>query len=152
MLIDKRPYSFRYDHKVPEFDDSGPVCVMDAHCSLCARGAKWISRNDTREEFKIVPLQSEMGKALMRHYGMDASDPTSWLYIVSGQAYSSLDALVRVGHQLGGVWNVLLVLRVIPRSLRDSLYTGVARNRYRWFGTTDLCSLPDPEVQKRLLL
>ena len=151
MFSDRQPYSYQYDSNVPDFNDAGPVCVMDALCALCAHGAKWIAHNDRSEEFKIVPLQSELGKALMHHYAMDPADPTSWLYLVDGHAYASLDALMRVGRRLGGVWTLLVVLRVIPRGLRDTLYRGVARNRYRWFGTADLCTLPDPGVQERLM-
>jgi predicted DCC family thiol-disulfide oxidoreductase YuxK len=35
--------------------------------------------------------------------------------------------------------------------LRDGLYRLVARNRYRWFGRTDICAMPDPGVRKRLM-
>lgn len=98
-----------------------------------------------------MPLQSELGKSLMAHYGMEPSDPTSWLYLVDGQAYASLDAFMRVGQRLGGLWSGLSILRLIPAGLRDILYRTVAKNRYRWFGTADLCNLPDREVQKRLL-
>jgi len=152
MNFDSVQYSYRHDKKVPEFNDSGPICVMDAHCSLCARGAKWIAHNDRSNEFSIVPLQSDLGKALMTHYVMDPTDPTSWLYLADGRGYASLDALIRVGQRLGRVWRLLAILRIIPKGLRDILYRTVARNRYRWFGTTDLCSLPDCEVQKRLML
>ncbi len=151
MYLDHKPYSYRQDSAVSDFTDSGPVCVMDARCSLCAQGAKWIARNDRREEFRIVPLQSELGGALMCHYGMDPADPTSWLYLENGYAFASLDALMRVGRRLGGIWRVLAILRVIPRWARDPLYRWVARNRYRWFGTADLCALPDVDVQKRLM-
>ena len=152
MYLDRPPYSYRNDSKIPDFTDLGPVCVMDAHCSLCARGARWIAHNDRNADFKIVPLQSKLGIALMTHYGMDAEDPTSWLYLAEGRGYASLDALIRVGHRLGRGWNLLTILRLIPRGLRDILYRTVARNRYRWFGTADLCNLPDAEVQKRLLI
>lgn len=152
MNIDQQPYSYRGDKNVPAFPDRGPVCVMDAHCALCARGAVWIARNDWRVEFKIVPLQSKLGKALMIHYAMDPADPMSWLYLEDGRAYASLEAMMRVGRRLGRVWRMLSIMQVIPRGLRDHLYRTVAMNRYRWFGTGDLCSLPDPEVQKRLMV
>jgi predicted DCC family thiol-disulfide oxidoreductase YuxK len=35
--------------------------------------------------------------------------------------------------------------------VRDSLYAWLARNRHRLFGRADLCALPDPAFQKRLL-
>ena len=151
MNFDKKPYSYRHDDDVPDFADSGPVCVMDARCALCARGARWISRNDRHAEFRIVPLQSELGKSLLNHFGLDPEDPTSWLYLEDGHAYASLDALMRVGSRLGRGWKALSILRVLPAGLRDRLYSTVARNRYQWFGSIDLCTLPDAEVQKRLL-
>lgn len=125
---------------------------MDARCSLCAKGASWIARNDKKQDFRIVPLQSDIGNALMRHYGLDPADPTSWLYIEDGRAYSSLDAYIRVGQRLGGIWRGLGLFRILPTALQDVMYRAVARNRYRLFGTTDMCSLPDAEVQKRLVL
>ena len=124
---------------------------MDARCALCARGAAWIARNDTASEFTIIPLQSDLGGALLAHYGLDPADPTTWLFLEDGRAYTSLDALVRVGARLGRFWKVLSVLRILPRPLQDFLYRAVARNRYRIFGTADLCAIPDPEIRKRLL-
>ncbi|MGI9422732.1 MAG: thiol-disulfide oxidoreductase DCC family protein [Hyphomicrobiaceae bacterium] len=124
---------------------------MDARCSLCAKGAAWIARNDNLREFTIIPMQSDVGGALLTHFGLDPADPTSWLYVEDGRAHTSLNALIRVGIRLGGIWKGLILLRVLPVSVQDILYRSVARNRYRIFGTRDLCALPDPEVQKRLL-
>ncbi len=111
----------------------------------------WIAHNDSKAEFGIIPIQSDLGIALMRHYGMDPADPLSWLYLEDGKAYSSLDAIIRVGLRLGGVWKGLVILKILPRPLQDYLYGVVARNRYRLGGKTDLCGLPDPEIKKRLI-
>ncbi|GHA56384.1 membrane protein [Amylibacter ulvae] len=145
----KTPYSFQ---QVAEISHDGPFTVMDAHCSLCAKGAAWIARNDHVGAFRIIPIQSELGKSLLGHYGLDPDDPSSWLFVENGLAYHSLDALIRVGRRLGGVWNMLVLLRVLPKSLQNGLYNFVARNRYRFFGRADLCNMPDPAVKKRLLL
>lgn len=152
MKLDRKPFSFRDDPDVPPFA-CGPVfVVMDAHCSLCSRGAVWIARHDSACEFTIIPMQSDRGSALLDHYGLDPSDPASWLYVEDGRAFSSLDAVMRTGRRLGGIWSALVVLRILPVALQDALYRAVARNRYRIFGHADLCSLPDPEVRKRLLV
>ncbi|MFU1477997.1 thiol-disulfide oxidoreductase DCC family protein [Roseovarius sp. C7] len=127
------------------------LTVMDAQCALCARGARWIARHDRREEFRILPIQTPLGEALLRHYGMDPQDPASWLYIENGRAYSSLDAIIRVGQRFGGLWRGLAVLRLLPRPVQDWLYARIARNRYRVMGRTDMCALPDPALRKRLI-
>ena len=124
---------------------------MDANCGLCARGAAWIARNDVEEKFRIVPVQSELGAALLRHYGMDPEDPLSWLYIERGRAYTSLDAIVRVGREFGGIWKSLAVFNVLPRGAQDYLYGVMARNRYRFLGRKSFCDMPDPRIQSRIL-
>jgi predicted DCC family thiol-disulfide oxidoreductase YuxK len=144
-------FSYLQDTSVPGFAAGSVFTVMDARCSLCARGAAWIARHDKAGAFTIIPMQSKVGHALMVHYGLDPADPASWLYVEDGRAYTSLDAFIRVGRRLGGVWKGLGILGVLPMRVQDALYGLVARNRYRLFGTTDLCTLPDPEVQKRLL-
>lgn len=150
-LSDRPLFSYRDDASVPEFDDAGPRTVMDAHCALCARGAKWIAKNDSEARFKIIPLQSELGRALMTHYGVDPDDPASWLFLDDGAAYSSLGALMRVGQRLGGIWRGLSVLKILPPAVQTLLYNFVARNRYRFFGRAGLCAMPDKDVQERLI-
>jgi len=55
-LLSMRPlnaaYSWRDDPGVPDFEDTGCFTVMDATCGLCARGAKWIARNDRDGVFR----------------------------------------------------------------------------------------------------
>lgn len=151
MITKQQRFSYRDDVNIPAFPDEGPISVMDATCGLCAKAASWIAHNDRAGDFKIVPLQSSLGEALSLHYGLDPTNPSTWLYLEAGTAYTSLDALTRVGSRLGGIWRVLTALRILPRPLQDALYSLIARNRYRLWGRADLCSLPDPEVQKRLL-
>lgn len=151
MEITRPPYSYLDDPEVPRFDAPRHLAVMDAQCALCARGARWIARHDRREEFRILPIQTPLGAALLRHYGMEPDDPNSWLYLTEGRAYSSLDAMIRVGERFGGLWRALSVLRLLPRPVQDWLYARVARNRYRLLGRTDMCALPDPALRKRLM-
>ena len=146
-----QPQTHRGAPDVPPLDHDGPCAVMDAMCGVCARGARWIARNDKAGEFRIVPMQSELGGALLRHYGMDPGDPASWLYLADGQAVSSMEAVIRVGQRLGGRSRALVLLRILPRRLQDWLYRRLARNRYRLMGRVDLCAMPDPDVQRRLL-
>lgn len=145
------PYSYRSDDRVPSFPDDGPCVVMDGECALCSRGAQWIANNDSDGVFRIATMQSPLGSALLTHYGMDPRDPTSWLYLDNGEAFTSMDAIIRVGRRLGGLWKGLVLLRVLPTTLQHWLYRLVATNRYRIWGKGDLCTLPSQEIRKRLI-
>jgi predicted DCC family thiol-disulfide oxidoreductase YuxK len=144
-------FSYRGDPSVPAFDDGGPVLFMDGTCALCSRTARIIAKLDKRQDFRICPVQSPLGQAILGHYGLDAADPDSWLYLEDGRAYTSMEAVIRAGLRLGGWGRSVAVLRLLPRPLRDWLYRRIARNRYRLFGHTDICALPDPALRRRLI-
>ncbi len=150
-LPDREAYSYRADSTVPPFDDKGPVVFMDGDCVLCSATARTIVRLDKAGEFRICPIQSEIGRAVLSHYGLDANNPDSWLYLVDGKAYASLDGAIRAGIRLGGVGQALRVLMILPRPIQDWLYRRIARNRYSLFGREEMCAIPDPALKKRLL-
>ena len=46
---------------------------------------------------------------------------------------------------------VVVLLRFIPRPIRNPVYRVIARNRYRWFGKRDTCRIPTAEEKLRFL-
>ena len=48
-------------------------------------------------------------------------------------------------------WRLLLILRLLPRPVVQSLYRFIAQRRYRWFGTQDHCSPFEPPPGHQLL-
>jgi predicted DCC family thiol-disulfide oxidoreductase YuxK len=150
-LIEREAYSYRGDDAVPSFDDGGPVVFMDGDCVLCTRGARVIAKLDRAGEFRICPIQTPLGQGMLKHYGLDPDDPESWLYLIDGKAYTSLDAVIRVGRRLGRWGQSLRAFAILPRRIQDWLYRRMARNRYRLFGRTNMCDFPDRDLKRRLL-
>lgn len=68
-----------------------------------------------------------------------------------GRLLMRSNAFLHISERIGGGWKALAaVLRVIPRPLRDLVYDGVARVRYRIFGRTqDWCPVMPPELRAR---
>ncbi len=150
-LSNSAPYSYRAAGTVPPFDDSGPIVFMDGDCALCSGAARMIARLDRRGAFRICPVQSGLGEAVLRHYGLDPKNPDSWLYLVDGNAYASLDAVIQAGIRLGGAAQLVRGLAILPKPVRDWLYRRIARNRYAIFGRAQMCAIPDPALRLRLL-
>ena len=48
-------------------------------------------------------------------------------------------------------WRLAGIFRVVPTVLRDAVYGVVSRNRIRWFGKADACSLPAPAEAARFV-
>lgn len=119
--------------------------------SGCSASARMIHRLDRTRRIRICPVQSPLGRAIFRHYGMSADDPESWLLLHDGTPYRDAEGILCLAGLIGGWARVALLMRMLPRGLRAWLYRRVARNRYALLGRSDLCALPDPAFQARLL-
>jgi len=130
---------------------TGPIAVIDGECALCNRVAQAIDRWDRTGDIRIATSQGSTGSAMMRKYGLDPSDPLSWLFVDDGVAYKEMDAVIRLARRIGGVARIVTVLALLPRPVRSWLYRLVARNRYRIFGRADICATPSPSLRSRLV-
>jgi predicted DCC family thiol-disulfide oxidoreductase YuxK len=142
-------FGYRDDGKVPRFDDSKAVFVFDGVCVLCSGGASWLMRVDRRGQVALASAQSPLGRGLYAHYGLDIDE--SYLLVVDGRAYTASLGYLKLCTVLGGPWHALRIFGLIPERIRDWVYAAIARNRYRWFGKTDYCTLLTAEQRKRLI-
>lgn len=128
---------------------NGPVVVFDGICVLCNGWVRFLLKRD-RGRYRFAAMQSESGRALLSAHGLNADDPASFLLVDNGVAWTDSDAIRWVLTGLGGAWRIAALIEMIPHFLRDPLYRTIARNRYRWFGTT-ACAIPDEEQRSRFL-
>jgi predicted DCC family thiol-disulfide oxidoreductase YuxK len=117
------------------------VILFDGVCVLCSRWYRFVTARDTERRFRFVAVQSPEGRALAEKYGVDPDNPETFILVADGKAYVRSDAALRMLAALPR-WRWTRVLRAIPTAMRDALYNLVARNRYRWFGRLDACTVP----------
>jgi len=147
----REPYAYRDDARVPAFDDAAPIAVVDGECALCAAGARLIDRFDRSATVRVCATQSPLGRALLSHFGLDADDPDSWLYLVDGCGYGALDGVLKLAPKLGPLGWLLRPLHLLPGPVAVWIYARAARNRYRLFGAAALCASPTPGLRARLI-
>jgi len=61
------------------------------------------------------------------------------------------EAALRLARGLRQPWSSAWHLRWIPLFVRDAVYRFISRNRYRWFGRSDVCTLPRADLAPRFL-
>ena len=127
------------------------VVIFDGVCNLCAGTVRFIVRHEAGPRLRFVPFQSPVGARLMREHGFDPENVKTFVLISGGRAYARSDAAIRITRYFGGAWRALAVMALVPRPIRDGVYDLVARNRYRWFGRTDACMVPTPELRARFI-
>ena len=126
------------------------IVVFDGLCNLCTGGARWLEKHPPRPPFRLVPMQSELGRALLTQHGYDPDDPLTFLVLDGRQCLIQADAWIHLVTAAGGVWRFIGAARVIPRTWRDLVYRFIAQNRYRWFGRRDACYLAQPSKRPDL--
>lgn len=150
-LAEARPYSYRDDPAVPKFPDDKALIVFDGVCVLCSRLVQFAIDRDPDAQFRLCTVQSDVGRALFRHYGLDTETYETNLVLVDGRAYGKLDSVAIVGRKLGGFWRLASAFLFLPRPVADWLYDRIAKKRYDLFGRTQRCMMPKPEWRGRFL-
>jgi predicted DCC family thiol-disulfide oxidoreductase YuxK len=135
---------------------SGPIVLYDGVCGLCNRAVQFLLKRDRHDRFRFAPLQSGFAADLLRRHGIDHTNlDTVYGVRNHGQPDEKLlakaDALLLFADVLGGTWRVARLARVFPRPVRDRLYDFVAQNRYRLFGKSEACLLPDRAYRHKFL-
>lgn len=77
--------------------------------------------------------------------------PESVILIENGRTYDRSSAALRIAKKLNGLWPLLYIFIIVPKPIRDAVYNLIGRNRYKWFGKTEACMIPTPEVRSRFL-
>lgn len=122
------------------------LVIIDGTCNLCNRTARFIKKRDKKQRFIIIPSQSKEGEKILQRHGLEP--PESVLFIEGETVYEKSDATVKILSRLRGYKWLALLLKIIPKRIRDYCYDVVSRNRYKWFGRQDVCTIPDGDFKE----
>jgi predicted DCC family thiol-disulfide oxidoreductase YuxK len=132
-------------------DTRQPILLFDGVCNLCNGAVQWILKRDRQERFRFASLQSDVGQQLLEQYGLTDPNLDSIVMVQDDRFYTHSDVPLEVARQLGGFWQLGYIFKVMPRSVRDTVYRFIAKNRYRWFGKEESCWLPQAKWKARFL-
>lgn len=118
----------------------GPILVrFDGLCLLCSRTIRFLATEDRADLIRFQPLTGN-------------NAPDTILVETASRTLLRSDAVLAILYALGGHWRVLALFgSLVPRFLRNHLYNFIASHRYQWFGKSDICTLPDEEVKRRMI-
>jgi len=135
---------------------SNPIVLYDGVCGLCDRSVQFLLKRDRQDHLRFASLQSGFAAALLRKHGVD-SRALDTIYVVvdyelaTESLLARADAVLFLGREIGGVWNLLSLLKILPGWAGDRAYNLVARHRYRFFGKDGSCPLWDERDRHKFL-
>ncbi len=142
LLID--PSWWRKNH--------GGLLFYDGSCGLCHRFVKFLIEVDWLRAFQFSPLQSEFAAAkITGELAPLRESLETVIYLRNGEVLTHGKAAFNALSDLGGVWTMVGVLKILPSSVLDPFYNLVARHRLKFFGELDYCPLPVPELKERFI-
>jgi predicted DCC family thiol-disulfide oxidoreductase YuxK len=130
-----------------------PIVLFDGVCNLCNGTVRFVIDRDPGGVFRFGSLQSVRAAELLRALGRELprNEFESVVLIEAGRVYERSTAALRIARRLSGLWPLVTALLLVPRPIRDAIYRFIARHRYRWFGKTDQCWAPTPDLRARFV-
>jgi predicted DCC family thiol-disulfide oxidoreductase YuxK len=128
------------------------IVLFDGVCNLCDNAVQYVIKNDKKDIFRFVSLQSAFGKEILDYLAIDISQKDSIILYEPGKAYYyKAEAALNIASELEGAISLLAVFKVLPARLTNTIYDYIARNRYRWFGKKENCMIPTPELKSKFI-
>jgi len=127
------------------------IILFDGLCNFCSASVLFVIKRDPRSRFKFVSLQSPVADRLLKERGVQSSNLSTVMLIRDMQVFQQSDAVLEIVRKLRRLWPLLYAGKIIPRFLRDTMYTMVAKRRYLLFGKKDACMVPTDDIKARFL-
>lgn len=138
------------------------VVLFDGACNLCNGTVQFVLDRERGTALRFAALQSKAAEEVLdRLVGAERSralrvgegnlGPGSFVLVEGERVSLASTAALRLCTYLRAPWRWLVALVFVPRPIRDAVYGFVGQNRYRWFGRTETCRMPSPELASRFL-
>lgn len=129
------------------------IILFDGVCNLCNTMVNFVIERDTKDAFRFVALQSETGTAILKKIGLFDKNIDSIVLYEPGVAYFyKANAALEIAKSLGGIYSVLgYILNIFPDFILNFGYDIIAKNRHKWFGKQDACTIPTAELKSKFL-
>lgn len=128
-----------------------PVILFDGICNLCNVSVQRIIKKEKRPLFKFASIQSDFGQKLLANHNVNPKMMDSIILIQNAHVYQKTRAIFRIAFRMKMPYPLIYLFWPIPYFIRDLFYSFIATNRYKWFGKTEECWIPTPEITERFL-
>lgn len=127
------------------------IIFFDGYCHLCDGFIQFIMKvqNKNKDSIFFSPLQGvTAGYLLSPEHTKNIS---SIVYYKNNTVFTESSAVIEILFDTTYIYFWIKISKLIPKLIRDTIYKKVAKNRYKWFGKSDVCRLPTPEEKKFFL-
>jgi predicted DCC family thiol-disulfide oxidoreductase YuxK len=117
---------------------------------MCNNCVKYLIKLDKDEVFKFSSTNGVTAKKIFEKY-TDQLEEIDSIVFYNKNIFVKSEAIINIIYELGGVYKLSLLFRILPKKILNILYDYIASNRNRWFGKLDKCSIAEKKNISRFL-
>ncbi len=126
------------------------IVFYDGECGFCNHWVQWILEKDRNDKFLFSSLQSEFGQKFLNDRNLpNQVFDTLYLWKPEHSYLSKYQAVLRIASELGGVYSLANIGKILPDFIGNQIYSLVSRNRKKL--AENQCFLPNAEQRKKFL-
>lgn len=126
------------------------IILFDGVCNLCNSTVMFLIKHDKNNQLHFAAQQTSAGERIIEQYHIN-DNHQSVIIIKNELVYFKSDAIIEIGKLLTGWPQILVVGVVLPAFFRNWLYDLIAKNRYKFFGKREICSVPSKELKHKFI-
>jgi len=130
------------------------IIFFDGECNLCNSFISYVINRDSNKSLYFCTLQSNLAKTLLNEYDsiiLETNFSTIYYYS-NNKLYSKSSAILHIFLELSILHKIIAkIALIIPKFIRDFIYTLISKNRYRLFGKKETCRLPTEDEKKQFI-
>lgn len=126
------------------------VVFYDGECGFCNHWVQWILERDKKDQFFFSSLQSEFGQKFLTERNLP-NQVFDTLYLWKPEHFylSKYQAILRIAGELGGIYSLANVGKILPDFIGNQFYNLISRNRKKL--AENQCFLPNAEQKKKFI-
>ena len=114
---------------------------FDGICNVCDGLIQFIKKRDKEKIFTYQSLQSPQGEKLLAD-NPQLQNVDSIIVAGNDTYYYHAEAILKIASAMPGfVFRFVNIIKIFPTPLRTRMYKWFAKNRYKWFGKKDICTI-----------
>ncbi|KRX06372.1 hypothetical protein PPERSA_04985 [Pseudocohnilembus persalinus] len=127
------------------------VLFYDDVCNLCLFWVRFLKKCDKKQQIEFLSLNKYSQIEDVQQKFNLPKDLSTVVFVNQQQKnFQKSDAIIQVLYELPYPYRILSGIRIIPKFIRDPVYSFIGRNRYSVFGKKeDACSTGSCRIPNR---
>ena len=117
------------------------IIIFDGECNLCNGVVGWLLKFAPKDIFSFIPFQTPDGQKLLETYGFPTQHLDTVILIDETGLRTHSDGFIKIVSKIPKWQRVASLLAFIPRLIRDYIYKTASKNRLKWFGSSNSCTI-----------